>query len=107
MRNNTKYKSDAMAAIHETAEALHKIGGADKKTMRYFDDECLTPIRPLTPLQIRTIREKEHVSQEVFAHYLNVTSGLVSKWERGDKVPSGPSLKLLLIVEKSGLSTIA
>jgi len=107
MRRGKKYKSDAMAAIHETAEALHRVGGIDKQTMRYFDDTCLTPIRPLTPLQIKRIREREHVSQEVFAHYLNVTSGLVSKWERGDKIPSGPSLKLLLIVERSGLSTIA
>lgn len=102
-----KYKSDALASIHETAEALQRVGAIDKKTMRHFDEACLTPIRPLTPAQIKRIREREHVSQEVLAHYLNVTTGLVSKWERGDKIPSGPSLKLLLIIEKRGLETIA
>ena len=102
-----KYRSDALAAVHETMEALHDVGAIDKRTMRRFDDTCLTPIRPFKPKQIRAIREKEHVSQAVFANYLNVTSSLVSKWERGERRPSGSSLKLLSLVEKNGLATVA
>jgi putative transcriptional regulator len=102
-----KHKSDAMAAIHETIEALQNVGAIDKQTMRRFDDACLTPIRPLKPEEIKAIREKEHVSQTVFANYLNVTSSLVSKWERGEKRPSGASLKLLSLVEKNGLAAVA
>jgi len=71
---NKKYRSDAMAAIHETMGALHDVGAIDKQTMRRFDNACLTPIRPLKPREIKAIREKEHVSQTVFATYLNVTS---------------------------------
>jgi putative transcriptional regulator len=104
---NKKYRSEAMAAIHETMEALHRVGAVDKKTMRRFDVACLTPIRPLKPKEIRAIREKEQVSQSVFANYLNVTSSLVSKWERGEKRPSGASLKLLSLVEKKGLEVVA
>jgi len=74
-----------MAAIHETMEALHDFGAVDKQTMRRFDNACLTPIRPFKPEGIKAIRGKEHVSQTVFANYLNVTSSLVSKWERGEK----------------------
>lgn len=102
-----RYRSEAMAAIHETMESLHRIGTIDKKTMHRFDEACLTPIHSLTPEEIRSIREKEHVSQSVFSHYLNVTVGLISKWERGEKKPSGTSLKLLLLVQKKGLSEIA
>lgn len=102
-----KYRSDAMAAIHETMEALHNAGAIGKRTMRRFDDACLTAIRPLKPKEIKAIREKEHVSQTVFASYLNVTTSLVSKWERGEKKPSGASLKLLSLVEKNGLTTVA
>ena len=102
-----KYRSDAMAAIHETMEALHDVGAIDKQTMRGFDDACLTPIRPLTPEDIKAIRERENVSQTVFANYLNVTSSLVSKWERGEKRPSGASLKLLSLIEKNRLATVA
>ncbi|MEO8099219.1 MAG: DNA-binding transcriptional regulator [Acidobacteriota bacterium] len=102
-----KYRSDAMSAIHETMEALHAVGAIDKQTMRRFDDACLTPIRPLKPKEIKAIREKENVSQTVFANYLNVTTSLVSKWERGEKKPSGASLKLLSLVEKNGLAAVA
>ena len=82
-----KYRSDAMAAIHETMEGLHRIGAIDKQTMRHFDEACLTSVGPLTPRQIKSIRERERVSQTVFANYLNVTPNLVSKWERGEKRP--------------------
>ena len=102
-----KYRSDAMGAIHETMAALRDVGAIGKQTMRRFDDACLTPIRPLNPAEIKALREREHVSQTVFANYLNVTSSLVSKWERGEKRPSGASLKLLSLVEKNGLATIA
>lgn len=96
-----------MAAVHETVEDLHEIGLIDKCTMREFDELCLTPIRPLIPDEIRKIRERENVSQGVFANYLNVSKGIISKWECGEKRPSGTSLKLLSLVEKKGLSAIA
>jgi putative transcriptional regulator len=79
----------------------------DKQTMRKFDEACLTPVRPLTAGEIRALREREGASQAVFARYLNVTTGLVSQWERGEKHPQGTSLKLLSLVEKHGLATVA
>ena len=102
-----KHRSDAMASVHETMEALHKVGAIDKQTMRRFDAACLTPIRPLKPQEIKAIRERENVSQTVFANYLNVTCSLVSKWERGEKRYSGASLKLLSLVGKNGLAAVA
>src|SRR5215469_6584624 len=102
-----KHKSDAMAAIHETMEALHKVDAIDKQTMRLFDAACLTPVTALSPKKIKALREREHVSQTVFANYLNVTPNLVSKWERGEKRPSGPALKRLSLVEKHGIAAVA
>jgi putative transcriptional regulator len=102
-----KYRSEAFAAIHETMESLHEIGAIDKKTMRDFDDACLTPIRILSPEEIRLIRLRENLSQTVFARYLNVSKNLVSDWERGVKKPGGPALRLLTVIEKKGLQVIA
>jgi len=102
-----KYRSEAMASIHETMEALRKVGAIANQTMRSFDAACLTPVQPLTPRQIRALRARERVSQTVFANYLNVTPNLVSKWERGEKRPSGPALKLLSLVEKHGITAVA
>lgn len=102
-----QYRSKAMASIHEPAEGLHAIGLMDKRTMRTFDQACLTPVRSLTPEEIRELREREGASQAVFARYLNVTTGLVSQWELGEKHPQGASLKLLALVAKNGLAAVA
>jgi len=102
-----QYRSDIAASVHETAEGLYRVGLIDKKTMREFDEGCLTRIESLTPDEIRDIREHESVSQVVFANYLNVTKGVISQWERGEKHPSGTSLKLLALVKKKGLDAIA
>lgn len=100
-------RSKAMAAIHETAVDLHRAGGIDRKTMRTFDALCLTPIPRMSPAKIRALRAREKASQAVFAAYLNVTPGLISKWERGEKRPQGASLKLLSLVDKKGLEIVA
>ncbi|MEO7145907.1 MAG: DNA-binding transcriptional regulator [Bryobacteraceae bacterium] len=102
-----QYRSGLMASIHETAEGLHKTGVMDKRTMREFDDLCLTPVRLLRPKEIRALRLREGASQAVFARYLNVTTGLVSQWERGEKHPRGASLKLLALVAKNGIQAVA
>lgn len=47
------------------------------------------------------------MSQAAFANHLNVTPNLVSKWEGGEKRPSGPALEFLSLVEKDGLSAVA
>jgi putative transcriptional regulator len=78
-----------------------------KQTMRKFDETCLTPIRLISAQEIRELREREGASQAVFARYLNVSAGLVSQWERGEKHPQGASLKLLALVAKNGLSGVA
>jgi putative transcriptional regulator len=101
------FKNSLMASIHETAEGLHSAGVMDKRTMREFDELCLTPVQPLAPEQIRALRLREGASQAVFARYLNVTTGLVSQWERGERRPQGASLKLLSLVAQKGLSTVA
>jgi putative transcriptional regulator len=102
-----QYRSRIMAAIHETAENLHAASLVDKRTMREFDAACLTPVRPLSAEEIRALREREGASQAVFARYLNVTTGLVSQWERGEKHPQGASLKLLALVARNGLEAVA
>ena len=102
-----QYSSDALAAVHETALGLAEVGVMDKRTMRAFDEMCLTPVETLTADDIRQIRAKERASQAVFARYLNVTVGLVSQWERGEKHPRGASLKLLTLVARKGLQAVA
>ena len=102
-----QYKSEALAAAHEAALGLAEADVMSKRTMKVFDEMCLTPVEDLAPEEIREIRLRENASQAVFARYLNVTTGLVSQWERGEKRPRGTSLKLLTLVAKNGLGAVA
>jgi putative transcriptional regulator len=103
----TKYRSKQLQSAHTLANDLTSVGMLPKKTLRDLDKLCLTPVKPLTPRQIAAIREREKASQGIFAFHLGVPVTLVSQWERGEKKPSGPSLKLLTLVKKNGLDYVA
>lgn len=107
MVSKHKFKSDAFEAIHSAVEGMYKAGTIDKATMKTFDETCLTVPQELTPPEIKALREKNHVSQPVFARYLNTSESTVQKWETGAKRPSGPALKLLSIVQKHGIDMLS
>ncbi|RZM20918.1 MAG: DNA-binding transcriptional regulator [Pedobacter sp.] len=102
-----KFKSDAFESIHSSANALLAIGAIDKATMREFDESCIAEVSDIRPEQIKKIRQRSHVSQPIFARYLNTSASTVKQWEAGDKRPSGMALKLLSIVEKHGIEILA
>jgi len=102
-----KYRNRRLEPLHKTAEALRKVDALDKATMPDIEAFCLTKVEALSGEDIQALREREGISQAVLARHLNVGTKLVSDWERGAKRPSGPSLKLLVLVRAKGLDTIA
>lgn len=50
---------------------------------------------------ITKIRKDLNVSQPVFAKILNVSSAAVKKWEQGEVLPSGATLRLLQVILKN------
>ena len=106
MTRKTNFKSKAFEAIHSAVADMYAAGTIDKQTMRTFDETCLSTPLELTPLDIRTLREDNNVSQPIFARYLNTSESTIQKWESGAKRPSGPALKLLTIVRKHGLQLL-
>ena len=103
----TKYRNRRLVTLHKTAAALRNVDALDKATMRDIEAFCLTKVEALSGEDIQALREREGISQAVLARHLNVGTKLVSDWERGTKTPSGPSLKLLVLVRTKGLDTIA
>lgn len=106
MATRTKYKSDAFEAMHTAAAALHKAGTINKATMRDFDAAAFVEPEPLTPAQIKKIRENARLSQALFARRLNTSASTIEKWEIGAKRPSGLALKMLTVIRKHGLSVL-
>lgn len=102
----TKRKSRILDEMHETARGLHGAGLISKRRMGEFDALCHLDVHEMAPQQIRSLREQAHLSQAVFAAVLNSSLSTVQKWEVGDKKPSGPSLKLLNIIERKGLEAV-
>lgn len=90
--------------VREGAQDLHKAGVMDDVTLREFDALCLPAVQQYTPPEIKRIRLRTRTSQAGFAHYLNTSIHTVQHWERGTRKPSGPSMKLLDIVDRKGLA---
>ena len=106
MTTKPKAKSRIFEAVHETASDLHRLGFIDKRKMRKFDVLCLDPIPEYTSEKIRALRAHLQLSQSVLAAVLNTSLSTVRKWEVGDKHPSGPSLKLLDLLNRKGLEAV-
>lgn len=100
-------KSRILSEINETVRGLTRIGVVDQQTMREFDVLTIPPVRTLSARQIRTIRARAQMSQAVFAAVLNTSTSTVQKWEIGAKRPSGPSLKLLNVINSKGVEVLS
>lgn len=80
--------------------------GHDKITMRHLGKQIVGAATPITGRDIRALREQAHLSQAVFARYLNLTVGYVSQMERGTKQPKGSALALLNVIRRKGFEAI-
>lgn len=87
-----------LQSVHEIARDLHALGA--------IDVACLTDLSPFKPGEIQQLREQAQMSQGVFAMALNVTTGLLDQWERGERKPKGPALKLLALIRSKGIDAI-
>ena len=106
MTTKIKAKSRILEAVHEGARDLHRLGFIDKRKMQKYDLLCLEPVQDFDSRKIKALRERLQLSQAVLASVLNTSASTVRKWEMGDKHPSGPSQKLLDLIERKGLEAV-
>jgi putative transcriptional regulator len=97
-------------ALLETAHDMERLGILSKSahgkiTKRHFSSDAAVAA-PFSPREIRTLRRNANMSQSVFAHCLNLTTGYVSQLERGVKKPTGPALVLLNVIRRKGIEAI-
>jgi putative transcriptional regulator len=92
--------------ITELAHILHRGGIIDKKTMKTFTDEDLPELLTFTGEEIQELRKREHLSQAVFAKYMNVSPEMIRSLEQGKRHAQGAILKLLNILNKNGISVL-
>lgn len=95
-----------MEAVHDTAADLHRLGFIDKRKMQRYEALCLQPVPQFDSERVKALREKLNLSQAVLASVLNTSLSTVRKWEVNEKNPSGPSSKLLDLLERKGLEVV-
>ena len=111
MANRKTQPGRLTKALLETADDMRRAGVMDtathaKITLRHLGERADVMAKPMTGEEIRKLREQAHLSQAVFARYLNLTVGYVSQLERGAKRPSGPALVLLNVIRRKGIEAI-
>lgn len=107
MTTRAKSGSRILEAVHETAGDLHRLGFIDKRKMRELDALCLaTEVPEYDAEKIRALRSRFKLSQAVLATVLNTSLSTVRQWEIGEKHPSGPSAKLLNLLDRKGLEAL-
>ena len=106
IKGNKRLDDALIEMAHDYRGTLLSNEAADKITMRVLGEKVPAKPAPLTPDEIRRLREKAGMSQAVFARYLNLTTGYISQLERGAKHPTGAALALLHIIRRKGIEAI-
>jgi len=98
---------NVQTSINSIAKGLYDNEIINKTTLRDITDESYPNLYEYTGSEIQDIREREQVSQAVFAKYLNISSAMVRGLEQGQRKAQGAILKLINIVDKNGLNFLA
>lgn len=72
---------------------------------------CLESVEEIKPAQIRALRQRERLSQPMFAHHLNVSKNSTCRriWFRignAARESRGPALRLLSVIQKHGIEMV-
>jgi putative transcriptional regulator len=106
MGTKRRAASRLLEAVHEAAQDLRAADFIDVRRMRKYDALCLAPVPAYSSGRIRALRGRHKLSQAVLASLLNTSLSTVRQWEIGEKHPSGPSLKLLDLLDRKGLEIL-
>ena len=76
--------------IESTKEAKAILRKETKPSRKFYIEEP----------SAKTIREKHNLTQDEFAHLLNISVGTLRNWEQGRRKPEGPARVLLTIADR-------
>ena len=78
-------------ALLQSVREMKEITAGKRKPFRVFHVE---------PIHVKEIRQKLHVSQSQFAHFIGVSPATLRNWEQGRTYPDGAARALLIIASK-------
>lgn len=66
----------------------------------------IEPARKFSSDDVRNIRLKNKLTQSILAKYLCVSKKTIEAWESGRNTPSGPSCRLLELLDKQAIAIV-
>lgn len=60
----------------------------------------------INPVEVREIRQATGLSQQKFAHMIQVEVSTLRNWEQGRRDPTGPAKALLRVIKKNPKDTL-
>lgn len=91
-------KRNLYGEIAEGFEAMSN-ARAGKYTLRTHEVE-FKPAPEVTAEELLALRERLHLSRQVFARYLRINSRTLENWEQGRAKPNAQAALLIRLVEK-------
>ncbi|WP_284946132.1 helix-turn-helix domain-containing protein [Acidisoma cladoniae] len=106
-KSPSRLQNEIMEMAHDQLRlGLMKEDTYRKITVRHIGSDVLPTDAPITGGDIRAIREKAQMSQGALARYLHMSTGYISKLERGETTATGPALILLNVIRRKGLEVL-
>lgn len=99
--------SSIRETINDLSNDLYTSGIIDKTTLRELTDLETPIVYEYTGDDIKEIRERQNVSQAVFAKFLNISPAMVKSLEQGTRQAKGAILKLINLVDENGLNYLS
>jgi len=98
---------DRLEKMQAMAKRFGANGTVNQLTVRQIDMLVLNAkLEVMDAERIKSLREKERISQAVLAGVLNMSCESVQKWEQGKSKPRGSALRLLNIIEQKGIAAV-
>ena len=83
------------------SELFNSIKKDLEEAVAFSEGKCPKAIvHEFSPIDVKNVRKKMGMSQNEFASAFGISVSTLRHWERGDRVPHGPALVLLNVVEK-------
>ncbi|KLU14603.1 MULTISPECIES: helix-turn-helix domain-containing protein [Xenorhabdus] len=102
--------SNKLNDMLELTEELQVTDAAPKSLVNNLEKAASTrkindqikAVTMITGAEIKQLRAQHGMSQAMLARALGMSKESISKWEREEKKPSGPALRMLRILERRG-----
>ncbi len=85
---------------NQTEEEIEAAVASDPDTFFLTDEEMkqMKRVHPVEKIDVRSIRNHVHMTQEQFAHYFGVNPRTIQEWEQKRRKPSSMARNFLKVI---------